>query len=1079
MVLNRLGRQSSLLFTSAILSSWAFSSVSAEPVSFSREIRPLLAKHCGSCHGADSKARKAGLRLDTKEGLLHPEVVFAGKPEHSELLARLTTSNAEEAMPPPDEGRPLTVEEVALVRRWIAEGARYEEHWAFSPVQKPAPPKPEGVDSAWPNSPIDVFVLSKMQEMNMRPSKSVEPEVWLRRAKIDLTGLPPSLEEMDAFLAAVKEDELRAKEAAADRFLASPAFGERMANDWLDVARYADTYGRHEDADCVTWPYRDWVIKAFNENLSFDQFITWQVAGDLLPNPTRDQRVATCFNRLPQQSNEAGSNPEEFRIDQVNDRVNTMGTAFLGLTLECSRCHDHKYDPITMQDYYGLSAFFNNIDELGLFAVFTGGVPAPSILLYGPEEEGRLEKLNAQMRALEADLAIERSAAQGRYQQWLMKASPPILVPEKTLWQSLAALFSEALPPGVAGTKPEIRYAFETLEKKALKNGGTLKENGEVRLNTKLEEGRFGKAMVFEGDNAVMVKGLPELRRYESFSFGLWVKPRSRMERAVLVHRSRAGLDAASRGFELILEGMRPSFALAHFSPGNEIRIRDARELPLGEWTHLACVYDGSSRANGMQLYVNGVVVQAEVVHDKLYQDIVYRTEWGDEADKDGVQLALAIGGRFNDASFRDGLVDEFVFHHRRISAPEVKQMALLEDDSKPVDWFEWYLREVDSVWREKTARLNALRREANELSTTAVELMVMEEMKGPRRPTHVLERGQFDRCGAVVTPETPAFLPPFPAHAPRNRLGLAQWLTNPDNPLTARVQVNRLWQMFFGRGLVATAEDFGAQGSVPENPELLDWLSSNFVESGWDVKVFCRQIVLSSVYAQAARPQVLEWIEQDPGNAFWARGPRQRLGAEQIRDLALAASGLLNPAVGGPSLRPYQPPGLWDEAGTQHTYRQDHGDKLYRRSLYTFWRRTLPPANMTVFDAPTREFCKARRETTRTPMQALVLMNDVQFLEASRCLAESLLEFSVEQRVERAFRLLTSIRPGTAQAKRLGDYLVTERARFKGEPEAAKRFLASTGEAPFRKKADEADLAATTLMIRLLLGFSETTIKP
>ena len=1055
------------------------SSGRADNVSFTREIRPILSKHCGSCHGADAKARKADLRLDTRDGLLNPEIVKAGSPDGSGLLARLVTTDPEEVMPPPDKGEPLSPDEVSRIRQWIAEGAVYGEHWAFMPIEKPPLPNLEAADAAWAKSPIDGLALRKMRQMGMAPAEAVGAEIWLRRASLDLTGLPPSLEEMDRFLEATKSDEVQAKKEAVERLLSSKAFGERMANDWLDVARYADTYGRHEDADCLTWPYRDWVIKAFNENLPFDQFITWQIAGDLLPNPTRDQWVATCFNRLPQQSNEAGSNPEEFRIDQVNDRVNTVAAAFLGLTTECSRCHDHKYDPITMRDFYSMSAFFNNIDELGLFAVFTGGVPAPSILLHGPEDEARLAKVHAQMREIESDMDTEKAAALGRFQQWLQQSSPPQILPEKTMWQSLTGAFSKSAPPAVAGTKPEIRYAFDSLEKKALKNDGTLPEQGEVRLNTRLEEGRAGQALNLEGDNAVMIKGVPELRRYEAFSFGLWVKPRSRMERAVLVHRSRSGLDAASRGFELILDGMRPSFALAHFSPGNEIRIRDARELPVGEWTHLACVYDGSSRAKGMQLYVNGVQAEAEVVSDKLYRDIVYRAEWGDEADKDGVQLALAVGGRFNDASFRDGLVDEFFFHRRRICEPEVKQMALLQDDSKPEDWFEWYLREVDPVWRAKQEQLTALRREENDLSISAVELMVMEEMKGKRRETYVLERGQFDRRGAVVTPDTPAFLPPFPKDMPRNRLGFAKWLTMPQNPLTARVQVNRLWQLFFGRGLVETTEDFGEQGRVPENPELLDWLASSFVESGWDVKVFCRQIVLSSVYAQSARPQVPEWLEKDPGNAYLARGPRHRLGAEQVRDLALAASGLLNPTVGGPSLKPYQPPGLWDEAGTQHTYHQDHGANLYRRSLYTFWRRTMPPANMTVFDAPTREFCKARRERTCTPMQALVLMNDIQFLEAARCLAESVLEQTVEQRVERVFRLLTSQRPSAGQSKRLTDYLLAERDRFAADPESTKRLLASTGEAPLKHQADDSDLAATTMMVRLVLSFSETTTKP
>jgi hypothetical protein len=598
-------------------------------------------------------------------------------------------------------------------------------------------------------------------------------------------------------------------------------------------------------------------------------------------------------------------------------------------------------------------------------------------------------------------------------------------------------------------------------------------------LNAKLVEGKSGKALMLEGDNAVKVGGVPELHRHEAFSFGLWVRPESRMERAVLAHRSRSGVDAACRGFELILEGMRPSFALAHFSPGNEIRVRHKQEVPVGEWTHLACVYDGSSRAEGLKLFVNGERVEAEVVRDQLYKDIVYRTEWGDEADKDGVELALAVGGRFNDASFRDGLVDEFVFHRRELSEPEVRQMAGLPDESEAEEWFEWYLREVDEPWKLSQAALTELRKEENALNTKAVELMVMEERKGARRRTHVLERGQFNQPKEEVAPSTPAFLPPMPKDAPRNRLGLAKWLTARENPLTARVQVNRIWKLFFGSGLVETAEDFGVQGRMPEHPEVLDWLAAEFMEKGWNVKALCREIALSATYGQASMPKDPAWVGKDPGNRLLARGPRGRLGAEQVRDMALAAAGILNAAIGGPSVKPYQPAGLWVEAGTQHPYVQDHGEKLYRRSLYTFWRRTLPPANMTVFDAPTREFCEARRESTSTPMQALVLMNDVQFLEAARCLAAGLLSLPEEERGARAFRLLTSRRPGAAQAEKLTQYLRGERARFEAEREAARLFLAGTGESPLPPGADEAELAAATMMVRMLMGFSETTLKP
>ena len=1069
------------LFTAVILGlSMPGPSLAAEsPVSFSREIRPLLAKHCGNCHGADENKRKGDLRLDTREGLLNPEVVKAGDPEGSALLFHVQTDDPEEAMPPPGKGERLSSDQAALLRRWIAEGAVFEGHWAFVPPTKPAVPVPEA-HAEWIRSPLDAFVLRDQLQAGLRPAAPASAEEWLRRATLDLTGLPPTLDDMDAFLSAAESDLEAAKEAVVERLLASPAFGERLALDWLDVARYADTYGRHEDADCITWPYRDWVIRAFNDNLPYDQFITWQIAGDLLPQPTRDQLIATCFNRLAQQSNEAGSNPEEFRIDQVNDRVNTTATAFLGLTTECARCHDHKYDPLTMRDFYSLSAFFNNINELGLFAVYTGGVPPPSIILHEAEGQQKKARLDRDIAAAETRLAEIATAARSRFQDWLKSAQPPRQLPEPSLWQRVSGLFASAPPPAAAPTLPEVRYRFESLEKKELRNEGTLPEQGAMRLNTHLKPGRDGQGLALTGDNAVLVRGVPEIQRHQAFSFGLWIKPGTAMTRAVLVHRSRSGIDSASRGFELILDEMRPSLALAHFSPGNEIRIRDPKAVPVGEWTHLAGTYDGSSRADGLELFVNGEKVAAEVVSDHLYRDIVYRKEWGDEDSKDGVHLDLALGGRHNDASFKDGLLDEFVFHLRRLSAPEVRQMALLPDTSQPDDWFPWFLREVDAEWRAQSAALTALRAEENALSSQGVELMVMKENDGPRRPAHLLERGAFDAPKDAVSPNTPAFLPPLPPDAPRDRLGLARWLTAAENPLTARVTVNRLWQLFFGRGLVETTEDFGLQGRLPDHPELLDWLALTFVESGWDVKQFCRQIVLSATYAQSGMPQDPAWLESDPSNVHLARGPRRRLSAEQVRDLALAASGLLNPQMGGPSVKPYQPTGLWMESGTQHQYVQDHGQQLYRRSLYTFWRRTLPPANMTVFDAPTREFCKTRRERTGTPMQALVLMNDVQFLEAARALATRLLaEPSAGARATTAFRLLTSRQPEPAQIARLAAYLEQEKTRFAESPAAAHTFLAATGELPLPPATPEADLAATTLMVRLLLGFSETTMVP
>lgn len=1048
----------------------------AVPPEVTREVRAILAKRCLNCHGPDAGKREADLRLDQKEGLLNPEIVVPGKSAESELIKRILSKDPDEVMPPPDKGDPVTPSELKTLQAWVDGGAPFAEHWAFVPPVTPVIPAPATGDSA-PQSKIDAFVFDMLAKKGMAPAEAVSKETWLRRASFDLTGLPPTLEQQDAFLADASP---KAYEHAVDQLLNSQAYGERMALDWLDVARYADTYGRHEDAYCLTWPYRDWVIKAFNQNLPYDQFITWQTAGDMLPNPTQDMMVATCFNRLPQQSNEAGSNAEEFRIEQVADRVRTTSTAFLGLTMECARCHDHKYDPLSMKDYYSMASYFTNIDELGLFAVYTGAIPPPSILMYEPEQEARLKVVKEQITKLEKQAQELVPGARKRFEAWLKTKHPPQR-PEKGLWNSFTQLFDGDVP-FAKETRPLVYLDFESIEEKAFINKVTGSRSATIRAHSRPEEGKFGNAVHLKGDNTVVVKDVPEMRRSQPLSMSIWLKPEQKMDRAVIASRSRSGIDSASKGFELILEKGRPSFALVHFSPGNEIRIHAKKELPINAWTHLAATYDGSSRAAGLALYMNGERMEAEVVRDNLYRDIVYRAEWGDEVGKDSVELNFALAGRYNDSSYTNGWLDEFAFYDCELTVPEVRQLANIPDTSKPEDWFAWYVRERDPQSLAVRKKLNHAREEENRLSGHATELMVMKEWHGPRKPTHILNRGQYNEPKEEVLPQTPASLFAIPADFPPTRLGLAQWMTDRRNPLTARVAVNRFWQQFFGRGLVLTAEDFGTQGQYPTHPELLDWLALHFMDSGWDVKALCKTIVLSSTYRQSATPRNQAWLKDDPDNRWLSRGPRYRLGAEQVRDMALATSGLLVPKIGGMSTRPYQPEGLWEDSGTQHTYTQDHGQNLYRRSMYTLWRRTLPPPTMSIFDAPTREFCKVRRDRTATPLQALVLMNDPQFIEAGRVLGTSLVKKhpqSPEARVIDAFRLLTSQRPTPQQVETMTSYLKGELERFAQSPKEAEELIKANGEFPIDKSVPVHEIAATTLMVRLLHSFSETTMKP
>ncbi len=1055
-----------------------------KPVDFTREVQPILAQHCLACHGQDAKARKGDLRLDVRADALAAEAFAPGRGAESELIKRLVTTDADDRMPPPEKGPALSEAEVSVLRRWIDEGAPYAPHWAFVPPRAEKVPQPADAEN-FVRGPIDAFVLEGLAAKNWQPAGPAAKETWLRRVTFDLTGLPPTLAETDAFLADASDT---AYGTVVDRLLAAPAYGERMAVSWLDAARYADTYGRHEDADMTVWPYRDWVIRAFNDNLPFDQFITWQTAGDLLPNPTRDQLIATCFNRLAQQSNEAGSNAEEFRIEQVADRVHTNGQAFLGLTMECARCHDHKFDPLSMRDYYGMAGFLGNIDELGLFAVYTGGVPPPSLLLPDDAQEKRLATLRGEISALEAKLPAVKKAAEARYAAFLTTERPP--QPRATAapgtWDKITGFFRKKPLPAAAPAAPVTAVRFDTLEEKNLPNDADATQPAMLKLKTKLVEGHTGHGVKFDAHNYVYIPSVPEMHRHEPFSFGLWVKPADTVhKRAVIAHRSRSGIDSAMRGFELVLNENRPSFGIVHFSPGNEIRIESPTPLEPGKWTHLAVTYDGSSRAAGMRLWVNGAVAKTDVVRDGLYRDIVYRAEWGDDTAKDETESAIrmTLGNRHNDAPFHEGTVDDFVFHRGELSAAEVRRLAEPEAVIADSEWFDWWLRERDADWMAAQKELQAKRGEVNDIESNALEIMVMKEKPGAPRVAHVLNRGQWNQPKEEVAPATPAALGEFPPEFPRNRLGYARWLTDRRNPLVARVAVNRVWQVFFGRGLVATSEDFGTRAPLPSHPELLDWLAVRFIDSGWNVKQLCREIALSSTYRQSSLPRNAEWLREDPENRWFARGPRQRLQAEQVRDMALAVSGLLSPRLGGPSVKPYQPAGLWEDGGTQHTYVQGTGEALHRRSLYTFWRRTMAPPAMTMFDAPTREFCRSRRDSTTTPLQSLVLMNDPQFTEAARVLAAKLvaeLPGAPEARIERLFRLLTGKRPTPGEAATILTYFRAEEERLRAEPASATTLLRENGEEPPpATDLPAAEVAATTLVVRLLFSFAETTVKP
>jgi hypothetical protein len=1041
------------LICAAITFSAALASATAAgPVDFNRQIRPLLSDRCFTCHGPDEGARRARLRLDLAEGA-HSQrgdrhVVLPGEPERSELYLRIMAEDAADRMPPPESNLWLEAEEKALIRLWIEQGGQYQPHWAFVPVEEVTTPTME--ESAGVANPIDAFVLERQEREGLRPAPEASRENLIRRLRLDLTGLPPSLEEMDAFL---QDDVPGAYDRLVDRLLADPAYGERRANEWLDLARYADTHGYQSDVENELWPWRDWVIEAFNKNLPYDEFIHWQLAGDLLPSPSRDQVLATAFNRLHRQTNEGGSIEEEYLAEYAADRVQTASTAFLGLTMECARCHDHKYDPVSQEDFFRMFAFFNNIDESGLYSHFTQATPTPTLLLYPAETETAHGALLDRIAALEETMTGVEVAAHERF----------------TAWRDVA-------PPVIPAPEPVAAYAFEIITENQTPDEMNSNRGAKLVDSPVPVPGWSGQALQFSGDNMVVLNGVGAFDRVTPFSISLWVQPTEIQERAVLLHRSRAWTDSGSRGYELVLEEMRPAFGLIHFWPGNAIRIRALDPLPTGAWSQLTITYDGSSRAAGLRLYRNGQPMANEVVRDHLFKDILHRKEWGD-ADVANVELALA--GRFRDSGFKNGMIDELRVFDRCLTRAEIGMlMDPAPHEPGEADWFEYYLERIDPPYRSARDEILALRRAENDLINDIPEIMVMRELP-ERGPTFIHERGSYDAPGDAVEPGMPATLLAFDDRFPPNRLGLAQWMTDRRNPLTARVAVNRIWRSCFGRGLVGTPEDFGSQGEQPTHPELLDWLALTFMKSGWDMKALYRLIVTSATYRQSSQ-STPELLALDPDNALLARGPKHRLEAEQIRDSALAISGLLSPEIGGTSVRPYQPAGLWEESGTGKTYVQDTGDKLYRRSLYTFWRRTAPPPSMLTFDAISREVCVARRESTSTPLQALVLLNDPQFLEAARILAQRLMRDiagDLSTRLDTAFRLATGRRPAPEERTILVRLYEEQLALFANDPKAARAFL-TVGEAPLNNELPPEQLAAMAMVTATLLNLDEFVMK-
>lgn len=1004
----------------------------AGKLEFNRDIRPILSDKCFHCHGFDPKTREADLRLDERAEAVRDGHIVPGDAMKSLIIQRVLAEDADDLMPPPASklGR-LTPDEIAKLKQWVNEGAEYQRHWSFiAPDRSRFEDWKQKAHESGERTPIDFLVKQALTAKGMTMQPAADAATLLRRVSFDITGLPPSAEEVESF---ASSKDAKRYESLVDRLLATPAYGERMTTDWLDVARYADSYGFQVDRPRDVWMWRDWVVRAFNDNLPFDQFITWQVAGDLLPDATDDQILATAFNRLHQQESEGGSVEEEYRIEYVADRVQTFATAFLGLTFECARCHDHKYDPVSQKEYYGLSAFLQNIDEAGLYSYFTESAPTPAFALL--DKAGKLKRQQLQDKVAMLEKALLASST------------------DKPEWQTIQALMKGDEPPIKGGQVAH--YTFDAQEKDRLadslnpsqaqmpkpdKKGANKKvvtgPEAVVKGENKLVQGRFGKAMAFTGDDPVTTP-VGNFHRHDPFSLSLWIQTPDEKERAVVLHRSRAWTDAASRGYELLIEEGRLKWSLIHFWPGDAISIRTKAKLPLKQWLHVVVTNDGSSRAAGLKLFINGEQVEVEVIRDHLTKDIT-----GGGGD------TIALGERFRDRGFKGGLMDDLWVFSRDISAPVNPELDKLR-------------QELLTARAELTAFQNEQK-----------EIMVMQELPVPKK-AYVLNRGEYDKRGEEAPPVTPASLSPFPKEAPRNRLGLARWLTAPEHPLTARVTVNRLWQSLFGVGLVKTSEDFGSQGERPLHPDLLDYLALRLMESGWDMKALVREIVTSDVYQQRSVADPVAMAD-DPDNRWLARGPRFRLPAEMIRDNALASAGLLKLDRGGPPVNPYE----LTEAFKPFEV-SAHGG-AYRRSLYTTWRRTSPPPAMIAFDAPRRAVCAAKRERTDSPLQALVLLNGTQYVEAARVLGEKLhneKRGDVAAMVREGFLRCLSRLPDAQEMEICSRLYQEQLAHFKAHPAEAESLI-KIGQTARQSEASAPELAAATLLAQALLNHDASVVK-
>ena len=1038
-----------------------------DKIDYNLHVKPILSDKCFSCHGPDKAKQKGGLRLDIQSFAYAPlpespgkVAIDPGSLKGSEFFHRIISEDPDYRMPSSKSHLSLTAKEKAVFIKWIKQGAKYKPHWAF--VKPELPDVPTIKEKDWDANPIDHFVAHTLESEQLIHAKQASKELLLRRISFDLTGLPPTLAQIDSFKNDPSPD---AYEKQVDRLLGSPHYGEKMAVDWLDLARFADSYGYTVDRLRDMSPYRDWVISAFNQNLPYDKFLQWQLAGDLMPFPTKEMLIATAFNRLHQQNMEGGIIEEEFQTEYVIDRLNTAGVAILGLPIGCARCHDHKFDPITQKNYYEMYSFFNKIREAGQIS-WDDATPSPSLLLTTKEQEKMLEDLTSEVvKQKEKLLQTSKNATPG-FKTWV----------ETKKYSNLA---NEQIP--MAGLQGQYNFDSGSLVNKIKpKQVASIKRgmggaNGDKAV---LENRAGGKALVLNGDHWLDLGPVGIFRKSDPFTISMNLFIPKDFKEGVIFHKCIAERLYNFRGYHLYLKDDRLSMNISHAGPSNAITRETRIPVERDKWIQLTMTYDGSSKAEGLKLFQDGIALDLETTMDRLTKDILMNSK-----DQPGLQ----IGAWDRGLGFKGGKVDDILVYNRALTDFEIKIVAgkegwnsIASKDSKELSQnqlavlTDYYQAVIDPDIAADKFKLQQIQTTLADSTATINELSIMEDVAKPRK-SYILKRGNYDAFGEEVFPNTPESILPFSQELPKNRYGLAMWLTDANHPLTSRVAVNRIWQSFFGTGLVKTAEDFGNQGELPSHPELLDWLAVTFRESGWDTRKLCKLIVMSATYRQDSRvtPAIMA---KDPENRLLAHGPSVRMSAEMIRDNALMASGLLNIKIGGKSVKPYQPDGLWEINNT--TYKADSGDDVYRRSLYVLIKRSVPNPTLTTFDATSRSYCVVRRQKTNTPLQALVMLNDPTFVEAAKVLGEKITQAKdPEQGIAEAYRKLTGVTPARLELDLLTKLQLSELAKFRSDGKKGNGWLLA-GQYEINKALDPAVVASNTVVASVILNSDATLTK-